>query len=237
MAGIPQRSGTTAFAEYLNLHPEILICIERYRYRPRPLTPELFTFDRILDYRDGETTVPRERHVELLANKDPELLRWVGEKQPKLFKSYATLLRDNPGARFIVMYRPIEEVAASFKARARNPRDRWSADAGPKEAVRRWNLALNETRNFVEGVLQPSLLIIPYRPFFRQDPVCLSRLAQFLEVDFDQELLDEWRRKSLKFSRKPQRERLDETEAQYIRETKDADAERWVSDYLDLQYR
>lgn len=50
IAGCP-RSGTTALTRYLNLHPEILLCIERYKYLdPERITPDLFTFKRILNY-------------------------------------------------------------------------------------------------------------------------------------------------------------------------------------------
>jgi hypothetical protein len=45
------RSGTTAFSDYLNQHPELLVCRERYKYIADEITPDHFTFDRILDYK------------------------------------------------------------------------------------------------------------------------------------------------------------------------------------------
>jgi acetoacetate decarboxylase len=50
----PGRSGTTALTVYLNEHPEVLVCRERFTGWPRQkITPELFTFERIMDFEDG----------------------------------------------------------------------------------------------------------------------------------------------------------------------------------------
>jgi hypothetical protein len=54
-----QRSGTTALARYLNHHSQILICVERYKYvQPENITPDLFSFERILAVDPSETNVP-----------------------------------------------------------------------------------------------------------------------------------------------------------------------------------
>src|SRR3712207_3868027 len=131
IAGCP-RSGTTALTEYLNQHEEVLVCIERYKYAPPPqeINPSLFTFDRILDYREGETNTPRERHAKLLERKDLAKLKWIGDKRGMYFKWFEQLAENNPGARFIVIHRPIEEVARSFEARKNNPNDHWWAEIG-----------------------------------------------------------------------------------------------------------
>ncbi len=111
------RSGTTAVTDYLNHHEEILICRERYKRVHEEIDPGLLTYERILDYEPqregGETNIPREHHVELLARKDPAKLRWIGDKQPAGARRYRAISRNNPGAHFLITYRPIEEVVES----------------------------------------------------------------------------------------------------------------------------
>jgi hypothetical protein len=236
IAGIPQRSGTTALANYLNQHPEILICIERYKYAPKQITPDLFTFERILDYREGETNIPRERHLELLEKKDPAKLKWIGDKRPAYFKRYRHLLKNNPGAHFIVIYRPVEEVAESFQARARNTKDsRWTHDF--EDGVRVWNRALRQTREFVESHSDPPMLILSYHDFFSGDPDCIQLLSQFLGVEFCSKVREEWRRMSLHFEgkRRP-KSPVSEEQEQFVRENKDHENEKWMLDFIERQY-
>lgn len=235
IAGIPQRSGTTALADYLNMHQEMLVCIERYKYAPRRITPDLFTFERILDYREGETNIPRERHVELLEKKDPAKLKWIGDKRPAYFRWYDRLLEDNPEAHFIVIYRPVEGVAESFQARASNPESRWPH--GFEEGVRRWNIALKRTRKFVESDSNPPVLILSYHDFFYRNEVCIPLLSQFLGVEFDEEVRKAWREKTLKFEgkRRP-KEPLSREQELFIRENKNYDNEKWILDRIEWQY-
>jgi hypothetical protein len=235
IAGIPQRSGTTALAEYLNMHQEILVCIERYKYAPQRITPDLFTFERILDYREGETNIPRERHVELLEKKDPAKLKWIGDKRPAYFKWYSRILEDNPGAHFLVMYRPVEEVAESFQARARKPEDRWTH--GFEEGVRRWNVALKCTRKFVESSVNPPVLILLYHDFFYRNEACIALLSQFLGVEFDEEVREAWRKKTRKFEHKRRpKEPLTKEQKLFVKKNKNYKHEKWILDRIEKQY-
>jgi hypothetical protein len=235
IAGIPQRSGTTALAEYLNMHQEILVCIERYKYAPERITPDLFTFERILDYREGETNIPRERHVKLLERKDPAKLKWIGDKRPAYFKWYSRILEDNPGAHFLVMYRPVEEVAESFQARARKPEGRWTH--GFEDGVRRWNLALKRTREIVESSLNPPVLILLYHDFFYRNEACIALLSQFLGVEFDEEVREAWRKKTRKFEHKRRpKEPLTKEQKLFVKKNKNYKHEKWILDRIEKQY-
>lgn len=132
IAGCP-RSGTTALAEYLNRHPEVLVCIERYKYLPpEKITPRLFTFERILDYREGETNIPRERHVKLLQAKDSTKLKWIGDKKPAYYRQLRRILKNNPGAHFIIIHRPVEELRSLFRVEPEIP-----TITGPRTSVSR----------------------------------------------------------------------------------------------------
>src|SRR5687768_9781311 len=94
-----QRSGTTAFADYLNEHEAILITRERYKYLDiGAVNPRMFAFDRILDYSGRETNAPREYHERLLSGKDPAKLEWIGDKNPSYVRRMPTVLENNPGA-------------------------------------------------------------------------------------------------------------------------------------------
>ena len=235
MAGC-QRSGTTAFIRYLNLHPEVLVCRERYKYIPRQVTFDHFSFDRILAYSAEETNVPEEQFVELLARKEPEKLKWVGDKNPDYYKHFDGLLHRNPDARFIVLYRPLEEVAESFEARARDPEDHWPAHYDSGLSVKLWNLALNNTREFIEDGHNHRVLVLDYHAFFGVDEATIALLSRFLEIEFDETMLDGWRERSAGFGgARRRKEALDEDQRSFVLENKDHAAEEWVLGRIEHQ--
>lgn len=230
------RSGTTGLADYLNEHEEILLCRERYKYGPRNVTPDLFTFERILDYGERETNISREYHANLLANKDPAKLKWVGDKYPSYIRRLRRVSKDSPGARFIVLYRPIEEVAESFQARADDPRDHWPSDNGFELGVQLWNSALKYARNFVENTRNPNVLIVSYHDFFRQNEPCVQLISRFLDVEFGESIRQRWRVMSRGFENQSRRkEALNEEQAAFIREIKDHVAEEWILSFMEKQ--
>ena len=239
------RSGTTAFADYLNQHEEILLCQERYKGRQRRVSWNLFSFERIMDFRPEETQRPPggslerfvERHAELLARKDPAKLKWLGDKGPFYVRYMDRLAANNPGARFIMLYRPLEEVAESWEARAKNPDDPWRDERGAEMAVDIWNLALRGIRDFIENSPAPRVLIINYHDFFRRNEVVLPQISRFLNLKFDASLIQEWRVKSQEFesSRRP-KETLSEEQRVFIERQADRVAEAWVLDRIESQW-
>lgn len=240
--GGPPRSGTTALTEYLNQHPGVLICMERYKWvPPHEMRPELFTFERILDYRMSslgdreETNTPREHHVELLKGKDPERLEWIGDKTPAYVEILTRLSENNPGASFIVTYRPLEEVAGSFEARSQDPDDPWRL-GGFEDGVGRWNAAMRSTRDFVESARNLNVLILDYRDFFYDNRSVVPLLSRFLGVEIDEETREAWEQMTHDFEagRRP-KEPLNERQRAYIEAEKDAGAERWILDRIRRQ--
>ncbi|WP_160309611.1 sulfotransferase family protein [Rubrobacter aplysinae] len=234
----PGRSGTTAFANYLNQHPRLLICRERYKFLQPEITPDLFSFDRILDYREGETNLPKSYHEELLAGKSPDELAWIGDKTPSYVRNLGKLHKNNPGSRFIVLYRPIEEVAESYDARSKNPEDAWlGGKNGFELGVRDWNIAMKKTRQFVEGPRDPELLIISYHDFFSRSESCIPLVSRFLEIEFDDEVRRAWEKMSRSFeNRRRRKEPLSQEQARYIQENKDHETEAWVLDRIQRQW-
>ncbi len=232
-----QRSGTTAFAEYLNQHQEMLVCKERYKYVPTEVTLDYLTFNRILDYREGETNVPREYHVELLQRKDPAKLRWIGDKNPGYFRHFEGLQEYNPGARFIVLYRAVEEVAESFEARARDAGDLWPGHLDFEKGIQRWNLALQSTRDFIENDPQSRVLIIGYHDFFYRNDACLPLISGFLGIDIDGPVREAWREMSLRFENERRtKEPIGRKQEASIRKNKDHTTEAWVLNRIEKQW-
>ncbi len=92
-----QRSGTTAFAEYMNQHRQILICRKRYRHVPKHITPSFIIFEKILERDERASNGRSEYHAGLLERKDPAELRWIGDKAPKYVRHLEVLHKNNPG--------------------------------------------------------------------------------------------------------------------------------------------
>ena len=235
-----QRSGTTAFTEYLNHHPEVLVGVERYgRISAKEITPEYFVFERILDYGAEDSLRPREYYVDLLSRKDPERLRWVGDKFPGYAKWLRPLSENNSGAYFIILYRPIEEVAESWEARSKNPDDPWlGGKNGFELGVRMWNNIQQKTRRFIESGLGEGVLIVSYHDFFYRNEECVPLLSRFLGIEFDETVRRTWREMSVEFEkgRRPKKALTVEQEA-YIRQEKDDAAEEWILSRIERQWR
>ncbi|MDQ3508703.1 MAG: sulfotransferase [Actinomycetota bacterium] len=234
----PGRSGTTAFAQYMNRHPGVLVCRERYKFIPKKITPELFTFERILDYREGETNLPREYHANLLGKKEPGKVEWIGDKAPGYVKSLGALQKNNPNARFVVMHRPIEEVAESYDERSKSPDDPWlGGKDGFEMGVREWNAAMKKTREFAESASSPNVLIVSYHGFFYRNEAWIPLLSQFLGLEFDDAVRRSWRRMSLRFEeRRRDKEPLDERQARLIAKNKNHAAEEWILKRIERQW-
>lgn len=234
----PGRSGTTAFSSYMNQHPRILICRERYKFLQPEITPDLFDPGRILDYRDGETNISRDYHEKLLSGKDLSQLRWVGDKTPSYVRNMPRLHANNPGARFIVLYRPIEEVAESYEARSKNPKDAWlGGKNGFEIGIRDWNVAMRRTRQFVESRARPEVLVVSYHDFFHRNEACIPLISDFLDLEFDPEVRRSWSNMSRSFEDKRRRkEPLSEEQARLIQSNRDYEAETWVLDRIQKQW-
>lgn len=241
--GGPSRSGTTAFTRYLNEHPEVMICRERYKWGPRErVTPAAFSFDKILDFDDGYEIRDTERrkrvHSELIASKDPHRLKWIGDKHPGYVKTLDLLATNNPGASFIIMYRPVEEVAESFESRSKNPNDAWlGGKEGFRMGVEHWNAAIQSTRKFIESGVNLNVLILVYEDFFARNEECLPLISRFLNLDFDESVREKWREESASFeSGRRNKDALSEEKRAFIKENADRETEMWILGRIRRQW-
>lgn len=239
------RTGTTALTDYMNQHEEILVCMERYKWVYDQMDSSFFTFRRILDYEPqprgsgkGETNTAWERHAELLANKDPSRLRWVGDKHGAEDWRFRAISENNPGAHFLITYRPIEEVVESFENRVRNPDiPALAGKDGVELGVNAWNRALRNSREYLETYEEPNGLIVSYHDFFNGFENYVPLLSEFLELEFDDSILKGWRETSGEFEgSRRKKSPMTEKKAAYIEENKDHDAEAWMLERIARQW-
>ena len=234
------RNGTTALAEYLNRHPKILVCQESSETAQQAeITLDPSTFERMLDplpkepgdaapHNNGDRLVkPR---AELLANRDPSGLQWVGASNSDYLMRMESVAGNNPGARFIVMYRPIEEIAESWEPEdADNGQD---SNDGFGRAVKTWNRGLQSTRRFIRESLTPRVLIIDYHDFLYRTETVAPLISRFLELDFDETVAAE------PSDKVPQPERVGSGEKRsLIQEHANRAAEAWILDRIEKQWQ
>ena len=233
------RNGTTALAEYLNRHPKILVCQESSETAQQAeITLDPSTFERMLDplpkepgdaapHNNGDRLVkPR---AELLANRDPSGLQWVGASNSDYLMRMESVAGNNPGARFIVMYRPIEEIAESWEPEdADNGQD---SNDGFGRAVKTWNRGLQSTRRFIRESLIPSVLLIDYHDFLYRTELVASQISRFLELEFDEPVAAE------PSDKVPRPERVgSEEKRSLIQEHANRAAEAWILDRIEKQW-
>lgn len=239
----PSRSGTTAFTRYLNQHPEIMIGIERFKWIPREeITPEIFSLDRMMAFEEEYEKRGTESrwwvHKRFVDQKDPEKLKWMGDKFPQYTRSLGLLSENNPGASFIITYRPVEEVAESYEARSNNPDDAWLGGRnGFLIGIRDWNRDLRRTREFIESGANPNVLIIGYHDFFYDNEKCIPLISRFLDLEFEESVRESWRETSEKFeSGRRKKEPLTEEKQALVEQNADRETEAWILDYIKRQW-
>ena len=232
VAGCP-RSGTTSFARYLNCHPGIMITVERYNHK-MPITPDLFTPERLLDFRPGETGRSEDMTRMLVETKNWGDLAWIGDKRPRYFSAYEDILERNPEARFVFVHRPLEAVAESFVERAQRSNElRWHYAF--EDSVRLWNSALRRTRRFARS--GAPVLVVDHRGFFFEPGAWAPVLSRFLEVDFDAEIIETWKDMGARYAKKRRaKEPLTEEQQSYVREHKGEGLESWALRRIEAQF-
>jgi hypothetical protein len=122
----------------------------------------------------------------------------MGDKTPAYVEHLYRLSENNPGASFILTYRPLEEVAESFEARAKDPEAPWLL-GGFETGVEQWNAAMKSTCNFVKSALNLNVLILSYHEFFYDNQAVVPLLSRFLDIEIDQRMQEAWTRMSHAF--------------------------------------
>jgi Sulfotransferase family len=186
ITGVP-RSGTSAMAYLLNLHPAICIGIERYKFkfvRRGEVDGDEFTAERFFDFRPDDTNLLPERQphrakfYRRLERKFPQATV-VGDKIPSLFDRFEACERAFPEARWVYMLRDVNGVACSWNARAANPEDKWPAKKTFRKAVRDWNRA----NALIRALPEERVRIVAYKDFFGGSEAARQSLLAFLGAE------------------------------------------------------
>jgi hypothetical protein len=238
------RSGTTALADYLNQHPEILVSQERSKATQQgDITLDLPTFERMLDFGHEETgdsgpdnggeclIKPR---AELLANRDPARLRWIGASNSGYMRHMESVAGNNPGARFIVMYRPVEEVAESWESKDAD--DHQNSNNGLERAVKTWNRSLQCTRRFIRDSVVPRVLLVSYHDFLYRTETVVPQISRFLELEFDESVTVDFADETLWSEKEKPGEPPGREKRSLIEKHANRAAEAWILDRIEKQW-
>lgn len=204
ISGCP-RSGTTVTATLLNWNDDVLVTQERYapmfRQRPHEMLPELFTQERMADFRKGESGYTgfesMKEHTAHYANpKDFSAIASYpirGDKITHLYHNLYVFDMDAWRGRDITIVHVIRNpvmVACSFETRRQDSSDGWSRDYN--EGIEEWVAAINAIHGFREALPgHVRLGIVDYDSFFAHGMEGLSksveRLYGFVGIDFTEQ--------------------------------------------------
>jgi hypothetical protein len=238
--------GTTVLADYLNRYPEILIYKESSeKTQQGEVTLDLSTLKRKRDSGPKKTEAstpnndenrPSGHEAELLANKDPARLRWIGASNRDYVRHLESVAGDNPGARFIIMYRPVEEVAETWEAKDADLR----SNNGLGQAVNTWNRSLQGTRRFIRDSLIPRVLLVSYHDFLYRTETVVPLISRFLELEFDESMVRDEADETLLSGRggRPEKTPGSQGEKRFlIQKRANRAAEAWILDRIEKQWK
>lgn len=158
------RSGTSALCEMLNAHPRIALGMERYKYGVGTGAlfargPAAFERDAFFDIREDETNIGlgpgryRRLYADLAAKYDNAA--YVGDKVPGYHRHARRLLGAFPGARIVLIWRPLAQVAMSWDRRTRDDTP-WpaanDAEAAVAQGLGAYRLMLDAAREHPDSV-------------------------------------------------------------------------------------
>ena len=185
------RSGTTAMARLLNTHPDIVVGIERFKYRLLGAQDEidyasLFTRERFFSYEPGDTNIDFNKSYvndfqRMRAKFDSAV--YVGDKIPGLYRRLRFVGETFPHCKVIFIVRDPMLVAASWESRAGDSDDGWPEHQGYVQAVEEWNRSLTCALK-ARQVLRQNLICVSYeRTFDTRRHAVLRELGKNLELE------------------------------------------------------
>jgi Sulfotransferase family len=195
------RSGTTILARILSAHGQIVMGIERFKALWSQgsdflLTPELFQKDRFFDFSDKFTNITPEkverwdRYYSRMRDKFDDAV-YIGDKLTRV--RTPEICAAFPDARIVIIVRNIDDVAASWNARARETK-RWPASKDAKVAVKVWSDDLRQVIRSVDAHGQ-NVFVVEYTAFFEApDTGLLGRIMDFLDLETDDAILGAYSR-------------------------------------------
>jgi hypothetical protein len=206
-------SGTRVLADYLNRHPEILIYEEdsAAEQQQEVVIPDLST--------------------ETSPGKDPASVRWIGASNSGYIRRMESIAGNNPGARFIIVYRPIEEIAESWEATN-------AGEDGFEQAARTWSKSLQGTRRFIRESPIPRTLLVSYHDLLHRSENVVPVISRFLGLALDAQFVENHTEETLlsEGGLRPG-EALSEESRSSIQKHANRAAEAWILDRIDKQWK
>jgi len=141
---------------------------------------------------------------------------------------------NNPGARFIVMYRPVEEVAESWETKDAD--DHQNSDYGLGQAVKTWNRSLQGTRRFIRDSVVPRVLLISYHDFLYRTEAVVPQISRFLELEFDESVVADLTDEALQSEKGEPGESPGREKRSLIQKHANRAAEAWILDRIERQW-
>lgn len=230
LAGVG-RSGTTALLAVFLSHPRIVLGVERYKrlylQGDVPITADLFTEERFFDFGDGATNITPAESAGWGVHYDRMRSRWdsatyVGDKMVTIRaqRIWETL----PDARFVFVVRDVEQVAASWDTRARDPEDTgWTSTRDARRAVVAWNKAMFRIRRAVRERPEHAVVVEYERFFGDASGSSLGAALTWLGLDRPPEVDARFARAHQQFVREvaPKRRALSPEDQAYVAEHAD----------------
>lgn len=141
------RSGTTALARFLNIHPRVVVGIERYKHRFLRHQQKDFNFTALFerarffedDEEDTNVRIVAFRRDYARALKKFDDAVYVGDKVPRLYSRLSFIRQKFEGCKIVYIVRDPVQVASSWQRRAGDDDDRWPKSNGFTAAVAEWN--------------------------------------------------------------------------------------------------
>jgi len=190
VAGCP-RSGTTALARLLNLHPNIVVGLERYKRlygREREVNPTLFAKERFFDFRNGETSfapgIGKGEEARTFYDRARDKFSnalFVGDKYPQFFRFYGGLFNNFADAKVVFIVRDPLYVAQSWQRRADDATD-WPEKNDARRSVSYWNDALAYTLAYAQ-LKENAFIFVDYQQFFAAKERGLNELFSWIGAE------------------------------------------------------